>query len=108
MEKYKTLNMTEKKTDINITKIDKYKKIWTVLLPHNTKWQYWKTEQHFDEGTLNKTQLHFDESNSKHIQIQQRYNTRNTKKVNKNIQSTTNKYTLFLPVTEKSEECKTI
>ena len=28
--------------------------------------------------------------------------------VNKNIQSTTNKYTLFIPVTAKSEERKTI
>ena len=31
-----------------------------------------------------------------------------TKKVNENIQSTTGKYTLFIPVTEKSKECKTI
>ena len=30
-----------------------------------------------------------------------------TKKVNENIQSTTNKYALFIPVTEKLEERKT-
>ena len=30
------------------------------------------------------------------------------KKVNENIQSTTNKYTFFIPVTEKSEERKAI
>ena len=36
-EKYKKPNMTEHKTDMNITKIDKYKKNLTVLLPRNTK-----------------------------------------------------------------------
>ena len=35
--KYKKINMTEHKTDMNITKIDKYK----------------KTEQHFFEGAQN-------------------------------------------------------
>ena len=40
IEKYKKLNMTEHKTDMNITKIDKYKKKkrkCTALLPRNTK-----------------------------------------------------------------------
>ena len=35
--KYKKLIMTEHKTDTNITKIDKYRKNWTALLPRNTK-----------------------------------------------------------------------
>ena len=30
------------------------------------------------------------------------------KKINENIQSTTDKCTLFIPVTEKSKECKTM
>ena len=32
INKYKRFNLMEHKTDINITKIDKYKKNWTALL----------------------------------------------------------------------------
>ena len=69
--------MTEHKTDMNITKIEKYKEKTEQRFCRGIKnWHepYWKTEQHFYEGTLNRTQLHFGESNNKHIQIQQRSN----------------------------------
>ena len=49
--------------------------------------------------------------NNKHVQIQQKSKkTQNypQKRLTKNIQSTTNKYTLFITVTEKLEEHKTI
>ena len=62
--------MTEHKTDMNITKIDKYKK--TKQKKQNstsTAEYYWNTEQYFYKGTLNRTQLQFGESNNKHIQI---------------------------------------
>ena len=49
---------TEHKTDMNITKINKYT----------------KTEQHFYDGAQNRTQLHFGEPSNKHTQIQQRIN----------------------------------
>ena len=58
IEKYKKLNMAEHKTDMNITEIDRYK----------------KTEQHFYNGTQSRIQLHFGEPNNKHIRIQQRSN----------------------------------
>ena len=66
--KYKKLNMTEHKADMNITKIDKYKKKLNInsMMEHWTHEHYWKTEQHFYEGTLNRTQPRFDESNNKH------------------------------------------
>ena len=68
---------------------------------------YWKTEHHFYDGTLKRTQLNSGESNNKHIQIQQTSKFP-TKKVQENVQSTTNKYTLFVAVTKKTEESKTI
>ena len=54
--KKKTLNntsLTEHKTDINITKNNKYK----------------KTGQRFYDGTQNRTQIHFGEPGNKHTQI---------------------------------------
>ena len=36
--KYKTLNMAGHKTDMNITKIDKYEKNWTAILWRSTKY----------------------------------------------------------------------
>ena len=54
--KKKTLNntsLTEHKTDINITKNNKYK----------------KTGQQFYDGTQNRTQIHFGEPGNKHTQI---------------------------------------
>ena len=69
IEKYKILNMTEHKTDMNITKTDKYKK---KLNSTSTAENYWKTEQHFYDGTLNRIQLNFGESNNNQRQIQQR------------------------------------
>ena len=94
------------------------KQTWTLLKKKKTERyfydgaqnkheNYWKTEQHFYEGTLNRTQLHFGQTSNKHIQIKQTSKPP-TKKVNENIQSTTNKYALLIPVTEKSEERKTI
>ena len=74
--------MTQHKTDMNITEIDKYK----------------KSEQHFYDRTPNRIQLHFGEPNDKHIQIQQKEQQTSrlpTKKVNENIQSATNKYTFL-------------
>ena len=65
----------------NITKIKKYKK-----KQNKNK----KTEQHFFDGT----QLHTSKPP--------------TKMINKNIQSTTDKYTLFITVTKNSEERKAI
>ena len=35
--KYKKLNMTEYKTDMTITKIEKYEKNWTAILWQSTK-----------------------------------------------------------------------
>ena len=35
--KYKTLNMTEHKTEMNITEIDKYEKNWTAILWRSPK-----------------------------------------------------------------------
>ena len=55
-KKKKTLNntsLTEHKTDINITKNNKYK----------------KTGQQFYDGTQNRTQIHFGEPGNKHTQI---------------------------------------
>ena len=39
------------------------------MTKHQTHEHYWKTEQHFYEGTLNRTQIHFDESNNKHTRM---------------------------------------
>ena len=58
-------------------------------------------------GRQNRTQLHFGETSNEHIQIKQTSKLP-TKKVSENIQSTTNKYALFIHVTEKSEERKAI
>ena len=79
------------------------KHIWTLLNTKNWLWQ--NTKQIWT--LLNIAYLNFGESNNKHIQIQQTSKLP-TKKVNENIQSKTNKYTLFIPVTEKSEERKAI
>ena len=60
--------MTEHKTDMNITKIEKYKEKTEQCFCGGIKnWHepYWKTEQHFYEGTLNRTQLHFGVTNLK-------------------------------------------
>ena len=92
--------MTEHKTDMNITK---YKKINFLEEIQNRHERYWKTEH---DGTQNRTQLHFGETSNEHMQIKQTLKLP-TKKVNENIQSTTNKYALFIPVTEKLEERKT-
>ena len=87
--KYKKLNMTESKTDINIAKIEKYnKKNWTALLWQSTK-QTW---------TLLKNWAPLLQPNLKTPH----------KMVNENIQSTNYKYTLSIPITEKSEECEAI
>ena len=75
--KYKKLNMTEHKTDMSITKIDKYIKNWTAIQWRSTRHNqiqkykhyqiqktkhdrtqnrhehYWKTEQHFYHRTQN-------------------------------------------------------
>ena len=83
--KYKILNMTEHKTDMNITK----RLTSTPMTEHKT------------------IQLHFGEPNNNHIQVKQTSKLP-TKKVYENIQSTTNKYTLFIPVTEKSGGRKTM
>ena len=95
--------MMEHKTDMNITKIEKNTKT-----DHdrtlNRYEHYWKTEH---DGTQNRTQLHFGETSNEHIQIRQTSKLP-TKKVNENLQSITNKYALFIPVAEKSEELKTI
>ena len=68
--------MTEYKTDMNITKIDKYKKTEQHFFDgaQNRQEHCWKTEYHFYEGTQNRTQLHFGEPENKHIQIQQKSN----------------------------------
>ena len=39
------------------------------MTKHQTREHYWKTEQHFYEGTLSRTQIHFDESNNKHTRM---------------------------------------
>ena len=65
--KYKKLNMTEHKTDLNITKIDKYKKTDQQFYDgaQNRHEHYWITEQHFYRGIQNwheldwKTEQHF-------------------------------------------------
>ena len=82
IENHKKLNMAEHKTDMNITKIDKYKKLnSTYMTEHKTDIniteidKYKKTEQHFYNGTQNRTQPHFGEPYSKHIQVQQKSNT---------------------------------
>ena len=72
--------MTEHKTDMNITKIVKYKKSLnsTSMTEYKTDMsiteidKYKKTEQHFYDGTQNRIQKHFGEPNNKRIQIQQR------------------------------------
>ena len=82
--------MTKRKTDMEITEIDKKKKL--------------NMAEH-------KIQLHFGEPNKKHIQIQQRSNKPQIsprKKVNENIQSATEQYAFFIPATKKSEEFKTM
>ena len=69
--------MTEHKTDMKITKIDKYKKKLNNTSPAEYKTNMnitEKNEQRFYEETVNRTQLHFGEWNNKHVQIQQRSN----------------------------------
>ena len=118
--------MTEHKTDMNITKNEKYKekkrnewhfyeaaqnrheyhwKTEQLLLEEiqNRHERYWKTEH---DGTQNRTQLHLGETNNKYMQIKQTLKFP-TKMFNENIQSTANKYALFISVTEKLEERKT-
>ena len=55
IEKYKKLNMTEHKTDMNITKIDKYKKTEQHFFDgaQNRHEHYWKTKYNFYDGTQN-------------------------------------------------------
>ena len=92
-KKLKNISMTKHKTDMNITEFEKCK----------------KTEQYFYSGTQNRIHIHFGEPNNKHTKIQQRNNkpqNSTRKKVNKNIQSTTDKYIFFIPGTKKSEEWK--
>ena len=73
--------MTEHKTDMNITKIGKYRKPNnTSMTDHKTDIniteidKYIKTERHFYDGTQNRIQLHSGEPNNRYIQIQQRSN----------------------------------
>ena len=73
IEKYKKLNMTEHKTDMNFNKIEKYKKLSsTSMTEHKTDMnitkihKYKNTEQHFYDGTQNRKQPHFGEPNNKH------------------------------------------
>ena len=51
--KYKKINMTEHKTDMNITKIDKYKKTEQHFFEGAQNWHehYWKTEHDVYHGT---------------------------------------------------------
>ena len=98
----------------NITKINKYKTSEQYFYDvtqnrheHYQNQQIRKTEHHFYDGLQNRTQLHFREPSNKHKQIQQTSKLP-TKKINENIQSTTDKYTLSIPVTKKSEERKTV
>ena len=56
IEKYKKLKMMEHKTDMNITKIDKYKKKMSTM-ERKTEMnitKFGKTERHFQEGTHNR------------------------------------------------------
>ena len=57
IEKYKKLNMTEHKTDMNITKIEKYKKL--NMAEHKTdmsitKIDKYKNKPHFYDGAQNR------------------------------------------------------
>ena len=107
--------MTEHKRDMNITKIEKYKKAERNFYcgaqnrhEHYWNWQIQKAEH---DRTQNRIQLPCGEPNNKHIQTQQRSNKAGNsprKKVNENIQSTTEQYAYSTPVTKKSEELKTI
>ena len=84
------------------TKIDKKKQTnWTQNRhgtqnrhEHYQNEQIQKTEQHFYDMVQNRTQVHTSKLPKE--------------KINENIQSTTDKYPLFIPVTEKSEEHKTM
>ena len=89
IKKYKKLTMTEHKADMNITKYKKklnsnstveYKTDMSITKYKTTEQHfccriqnyhehYWKTGQHFYEGTLNRTQLHFGEWNNKHMRM---------------------------------------
>ena len=94
--------MTKHKTDMKITKTEKYKKL--NMREHEADMSI--TEKlSITFTTESKTEYNYTLVN----QIRE-YQTSNLlpEKVNENIQSTTNKYTLFIPVTEKSEERKTI
>ena len=65
--KYKNWIWRNSKQTCTLLKLTNRKKVNSnSMTEHQTHEHYWKTEQHFDEGTLNKTQLHFDESNNKH------------------------------------------
>ena len=126
IKKYRKLDKTEQKTDMNITKTDKYKKNpikqnnnnnnnklnSTSMMKHRTDMDITEIDKNKKLNmTEHKIQLQFGEPNNKHIQIQQRSNrpqNSSRKKVNENIQSTTEQYAFFVPVTKKSEEFKTI
>ena len=81
LEKYKKLKMTEHKTDMKLLKLTNTKKLnITSMTEHKTDMniteidKYKKSEQHFYDGTQNRIQLQFGEPNNKHIQIQQKSN----------------------------------
>ena len=76
------------------------------MTKHKTDMNTTKRLSCFYKGALSRIQLHFREPSNKHIEIKQTSKlTKNM--VSENIHSTTNKYTLFIPVTKKSEKCKT-
>ena len=84
------------KTDMKITKINKYKK------QNRTSTTKHKTEHNY---TLVNQVINIHKSSKRVINVKTPHE---NIQINENIQSTTDKYTLFIPVTEKSEEHKTI
>ena len=93
IDKHKNLNSTfttQHKTDMNITKTNKYNKLnSTSTTEHKTEHNYTLVNQAINIHKSNKgvTKLKFP-----------------SKKIIKNIQSTSDKYTLFIAVTKKSEK----
>ena len=80
--KYKKLNMTKHKTDMNITKYkticdrtqNRHEHYWKTEQHfycgmQNWHEHAWKPEQHFYDGILNRTQLHFGETNNRLTRI---------------------------------------
>ena len=86
--------MKEQKTDMNITELTNKKKLSsTFVTEHKTEYNYTLMNQTINIYKSKKGVTNLKTSHEKG---------------NKSIQSTTNKYKFFIPVTEKSEECKTI